>query len=155
SGKMAVSGTTDKPKILGNLKFNNAAFGITQLNTTFQNINDEIKFTQRGIEFDRFAINDTDNNALTLNGAILTQTYRDFNFDLNINARDFKVVNSTKTDNQILYGVMAINANIGIKGNLDLPKIDGTITVTDNTDFTFVLPQSSPALQEREGIIEF
>src|SRR5690606_5687323 len=55
----------------------------------------------------------------------------------------------------ILYGVMAINANIGIKGTLDLPKIDGTITVTDNTDFTFVLPQSSPALQDREGIIEF
>ena len=50
---------------------------------------------------------------------------------------------------------MAINANISVKGNLDLPKVDGTITVTDNTDFTFVLPQSSPALQEREGIIEF
>src|SRR5690606_39785855 len=54
-----------------------------------------------------------------------------------------------------LYGVMAINANIGVKGDMNLPKIDGTITVTDKTDFTFVLPQSSPALQEREGIIEF
>lgn len=155
SGKLAVSGTTNAPTVLGNLKFNEAGFGITQLNSTFQNMNDEIQFTQRGIEFNRFAINDTDNNALTLNGAILTQTYTDFDFNLNINARDFKVVNSTKTENQILYGIMAINANISVKGNLDLPKVDGTITVTDNTDFTFVLPQSSPALQEREGIIEF
>src|SRR5690606_1413413 len=113
-----------------------------------------INFTQRGIEFNRFKINDTDGNALTLNGAVLTKTYQDFGFDMNISARNFKVVNSTKTENQIMYGTMAINAAIGIKGNLDLPKIDGRITVTDQTDFTFILPQSSPALQEREGIIE-
>src|SRR5690606_5025688 len=155
SGKLKVSGTSDKPSILGGLKFNNAGFGVTQLNTTFQNMNDEISFTNRGIEFNSFKINDTDGNALTIDGAVLTQTYQDFKFGLNVTARDFKVVNSTKTDNQILYGVMAINANIGVKGDMNLPKIDGTITVTDKTDFTFVLPQSSPALQEREGIIEF
>ena len=155
SGKLKVLGTTDAPSIIGNLKFNNAGFGVTQLNSTFTDMNDEINFTQRGIEFNRFKINDTDGNALTLNGVVLTKTYQNFSFDLNISARNFKVVNSTKTENQIMYGTMAINANIGIKGNLDLPKIDGTITVTDKTDFTFVLPQSSPALQEREGIIEF
>lgn len=155
SGNLKVSGTTKDPNIIGALKFNDAGFGVTQLNSTFQNMNDEIAFTQRGIEFNSFKINDTDGNALTINGAVLTKTYQDFNFGLNITARDFKVVNSTKTNNQILYGVMAINANIGVKGDMNLPKIDGTITVTDKTDFTFVLPQSSPALQEREGIIEF
>lgn len=155
SGNLKVSGTTTNPSILGALKFNDAGFGVTQLNTTFQSMNDEIAFTQRGIEFNSFKINDTDGNSLTINGNVLTKTYRDFAFGLNISARDFKVVNSTKTDNQILYGVMAINANIGVKGDMNLPKIDGTITVTDKTDFTFVLPQSSPALQEREGIIEF
>ncbi len=155
SGKLKLTGTTDAPSILGNVQFNDAGFGVSQLNTTFQNMNDEIQFTNRGIVFKSFKINDTDGNALTINGAVLTKTYQDFNFDLNLSARNFKVVNSTKTDNQMLYGVMAINANIGVKGNLDLPKIDGTINVTDKTDFTFVMPQSSPALQEREGIIEF
>jgi hypothetical protein len=38
---------------------------------------------------------------------------------------------------------------------LDLPKVDGRLAVADNTDFTFVLPQSSPTLQERDGIVEF
>src|SRR5690606_30207117 len=136
SGKLKVSGTTDASSILGNLKFNNASFGVTQLNSTFTDMNDEINFTQRGIEFNRFKINDTDGNSLTLNGAVLTKTYQDFSFDLNICTRNFKVVKSTKTEKQIAYGTMAINASIGIKGNLDLPKIDGTITVTDKTDFT-------------------
>lgn len=155
SGDLKVTGTTTSPSILGALKFNNAGFGITQLNTTFQDMNDAIKFTTRGIEFQDFKIKDTEANVLAINGAVLTQTYRDFIFDLNLRARDFKVVNSTKSDNQILFGVMAINADLGIKGDLNLPKVDGQITVTDKTDFTFVMPQSSPALQEREGIIEF
>src|SRR5690554_2222816 len=155
SGNMKLSGTTSAPSILGSLKFNNAGFGVTQLNAAFQNMNDEIKFTQRGIEFNSFKINDTDGNSLTINGAVLTETYQDFSFNLRINSRDFKVVNSTKSKNQIMYGTMAVNASLNIRGDLNLPKVDGQITVTDNTDFTFVLPQSSPALQEREGIIEF
>ncbi len=155
SGNLKVSGTTKNPSILGALKFNDAGFGVTQLNSTFQNMNDEVAFTQRGIEFNGFKINDTDGNALTIDGGVFTKTYQDFDFGLNISARNFKVVNSTKTDNQILYGVMAVNANLSVKGDMNLPKVDGTITVTDQTDFTFVLPQSSPALQEREGIIEF
>lgn len=155
SGNIKLSGTTSKPTVLGELKFNNAGFGVTQLNSNFQNMNDEIKFTQRGIEFNSFKINDTDGNSLTINGAVLTETYQDYGFNLRINSRDFKVVNSTKTDNQIMYGTMAVNASLNIRGDLNLPKVDGQITVTDNTDFTFVLPQSSPALQEREGIIEF
>ncbi|HUH25076.1 MAG TPA: translocation/assembly module TamB domain-containing protein, partial [Flavobacterium sp.] len=155
SGKIKATGTTDQPNILGELKFNDAAFGVTQLNTTFQNINDKILFTPKGIEFDTFKINDTDGNSLTINGAVLTKTYRDFKFNLSANTRNFKVVNSTKSDNQMLFGTMAVNANLTIKGDLNLPKVDGQITVTDQTDFTFVMPQSSPALQEREGIIEF
>ncbi len=38
---------------------------------------------------------------------------------------------------------------------MDLPKVDGTLSVTDATDFTFILPQSTPTKQDREGIVEF
>lgn len=155
SGELNISGTTESPSILGNLKFNQVGFGITSLNSSFKDINDNVAFTSKGIEFNNFKIEDTDDNSLTLNGAILTKAYQDFDFDLRLHTRNFKVVNSDKTTNQMMYGTMAVNANINIKGNLDLPKVDGQITVTDATEFTFVLPQSSPALQEREGIIEF
>ena len=54
-----------------------------------------------------------------------------------------------------MYGILAIDAGLRIRGNLDLPKVEGRLAVAENTDFTFVLPQSSPALQERDGIVEF
>ncbi|OBS14393.1 cell envelope biogenesis protein AsmA [Elizabethkingia miricola] len=155
SGNLKLAGSTDKPNILGKVKFNKVGLEIAKTGSDFRNIDDEIDFTNRGIEFNRFKVKDKDGNALTVNGQVLTQNYRDFAFNLNVNAKDFKVVNSEKTNDAMMYGILAIDAGLRIRGNLDLPKVEGRLTVAENTDFTFVLPQSSPALQERDGIVEF
>ncbi|MDH6250998.1 hypothetical protein M2347_000725 [Chryseobacterium sp. H1D6B] len=155
SGNLKVTGSTDKPNILGKVKFNNAGLEIVKTGSDFRNIDDEIDFTNKGIEFNNFKIKDKDGNALTVDGEVLTQTYRDFAFNLDVNAKDFKVVNSEKSNDAMMYGILAIDAGLHIRGNLDLPKVDGRLAVADNTDFTFVLPQSSPSLQERDGIVEF
>ncbi|MBD8018880.1 translocation/assembly module TamB domain-containing protein [Kaistella pullorum] len=155
SGNLRINGTTSAPKILGGIKFNDVGLGITQLGSKFRNINDEISFTSRGIDFNNFTIKDDSGNDFIIDGAILTQTYRDFAFNLDLNATDFKVVDSEKNNDQIMYGVLAVNADLAVRGNLDLPQVDGNLSVTDVTDFTFVLPTSSPQLQDREGIVEF
>lgn len=155
SGNLKITGTTDKPNILGKVKFNDAGLEIAKTGSDFRKLNDEIDFTNRGIEFDKFKIKDKDGNALVVDGQVLTQTYRDFAFNLNVNAKDFKVVNSQKSNDAMMYGILAIDAGLHIRGNLDLPKVDGRLSVADNTDFTFVLPQSNPSLQERDGIVEF
>ncbi|GEN75992.1 translocation/assembly module TamB domain-containing protein [Chryseobacterium hagamense] len=155
SGNLKITGTTAKPNILGKVKFNDAGLEIAKTGSDFRKLNDEIDFTSRGIEFNDFKINDKDGNSLNIDGQVLTQTYRDFAFNLDVNAKDFKVVNSEKSNEAIMYGVLSIDAGLRIRGNLDLPKVDGRLAVTDDTDFTFVLPQTSPTLQEREGIVEF
>nr|WP_315026433.1 translocation/assembly module TamB domain-containing protein [uncultured Chryseobacterium sp.] len=155
SGNLKITGTADKPNILGKVKMNDAGLEIAKTGSDFRKLNDEIDFTSRGIEFNKFKINDKDGNALVVDGQVLTQTYRDFAFNLNVNAKDFKVVNSEKSNDAMMYGVLAIDAGLRIRGNLDLPKVDGRLSVADNTDFTFVLPQSNPSLQERDGIVEF
>lgn len=155
SGNLKITGTADAPKILGDVKMNNVGLMIAQTGSDFRNINDKIGFTYRGIEFDDFKINDKDGNSLNIDGQILTQTYRDFAFNLDIDAKDFKAVNSEKSNDAMMYGILAIDAALKVRGNLDLPKVDGRLAVADNTDFTFVLPQSSPSLQERDGIVEF
>ncbi|WP_458796243.1 translocation/assembly module TamB domain-containing protein [Chryseobacterium proteolyticum] len=155
SGNLKITGSTDKPNILGKVKFNNVGLEIAKTGSDFRKLNDEIDFTSRGIEFNQFKVNDKDGNALVVDGQVLTQTYRDFAFNLDVNAKDFKVVSSEKSNDAMMYGILAIDAGLHIRGNLDLPKVDGRLAVADNTDFTFVLPQSSPSLQERDGIVEF
>lgn len=155
SGNLKVGGTTSAPSILGTMRMNNVGLEIAKTGSDFRNINDKIDFTRRGIEFDNFKINDKDGNSLRVDGQVLTQTYTDFGFNLDVNAEDFKVLNSEKSNDAIMYGILAIDAALRVRGDLDLPKVDGRLAVTDATDFTFVLPQSSPTLQERDGIVEF
>jgi len=155
SGNLRIGGTTSAPSVLGTLKFNDVGLGITQLGSNFRHINDELKFTSRGIDFDNFKIKDEAGNALTIDGAVLTESYRDFAFRLDVKGRDFKVVDSKKDNDKLMYGTLAVDTDLRIRGNLDLPQVDGNLAVTDVTDFTIVLPQSSPALEERAGIVEF
>ena len=155
SGDLKITGTADSPRILGDVKMNDVGMMIAQTGSDFRNINDKINFTSRGVEFDKFKINDKDGNSLNIDGQILTKTYRDFAFNLDVDAKDFKVVNSEKSNDAIMYGILAIDAALQVRGNLDLPKVDGRLAVSETTDFTFVLPQSSPSLQERDGIVEF
>lgn len=155
SGNLKITGNTKQPNIRGKVKFNDVGMLISKTGSDFRNMNDAIDFTSRGIELNQFHINDKDGNSMVLDGQVLTQNYRDFAFNLDAKARNFKVVNSAKSNDAMMYGILEIDADLQIRGGLDLPQVDGRLAVTDDTNFTFVLPQSTPSLQERNGIVEF
>ncbi|MEC5394183.1 translocation/assembly module TamB domain-containing protein [Bergeyella sp. RCAD1439] len=155
SGKINITGTANEPNLRGALGFNNAGLEITQTGSVFSDINDEIRFTGEGMVFDRFALNDNEGNRLVLDGKIHTKDYRDFRFDLGVNADGFRLVDSEEDNDRMMYGVLVLDAALHIGGDLALPEVDGRLAVTDKTDFTLVMPQSTPAKQTREGILEF
>ncbi|WP_317173233.1 translocation/assembly module TamB domain-containing protein [Cruoricaptor ignavus] len=155
SGRLDITGSAEKPSILGSIKFNDVGMEIAQTGSNLRNLNDGLRFTNTGINFNRFRINDKDGNALVINGDVLTPDYKSFAFDLKVRADEFRAVDSEKDNDKMMYGLLIINADLTIGGNLDLPKVDGKLSITDKTDYTFVLPQSSPELQDREGIVEF
>ena len=155
SGGLTVEGKYDKPAIRGALDFNQIGFHVNPINADFKDINEKISFTDKGIELDRFSVTDADGNLLVINGQILTQTYTDFNFNLDIKAVDFKAVSSTVKDNDMYYGTLIFDSNIKIRGDLNTPKVSGQLSIGKNTDFTMVMPQEDPSIADREGIVEF
>lgn len=155
SGKLDITGKTNQPNILGKLKFNDVGLEIVKTGSNFRHIEDEIQFVSDGILFDDFKVKDSQGNALVFDGKVLTPDYKKFGFDMKLTAKDFMVVDSKQDNDKLMFGILAINANLDITGSMDLPKVDGKIAVTDKTDFTFVVPQKSPTLKDREGIVEF
>lgn len=155
SGNFNINGTTDAPKILGDIKFNDGAFRITKINSYFQSLNDKITFNEAGIKFNRFRLTDSTNNSLIVNGTILTKSYTDFGFNLDINANNFKVVGSTSKDNDFFYGDLFINTRLRIRGSMDKPVVDGNLKINKDTRFSLVLPSSDPGIVGRDGIVEF
>ncbi len=155
SGKLKITGNTDDPDVIGALQFHDGAFTVTKLNSPFNLINDKIDFTKEGIVFSNFSLSDAQKNQLIIRGKILTTNYRDYGFDLNINADNFRAINSTAKDNDLYYGKLFLNTRLRVKGDLNKPSVDGTIKINEDTRLTIVLPQSDPSIADREGIVEF
>ncbi|MHC5202608.1 translocation/assembly module TamB domain-containing protein [Myroides sp. LJL119] len=155
SSELNILGSFSAPKVLGSFKFNDVGLKVNSLNAEYNHINETISFTPTGMDFDKFSITDSDGNLLVINGQILTKTYTDFGFNLDIDAVDFKAVSSTAKDNDMYYGTLVFDTAMKIRGNMNKPVITGQILVGAKTDFTMVMPQEDPSIADREGIVEF
>lgn len=155
SGDFTINGTVSDPNILGDLKFNDVSFRVTQLNALYKGINNNIRFTDEGIVMDNFTIQDEKNNILNVNGSIATTDYRKFGFNMNIIAENFRAINSKAKDNDFYYGDLYLDADLKVRGTLEAPVVNGSIDVNKDTNFTVVLPQQDPRIADREGIVEF
>ncbi|MDB5013211.1 MAG: hypothetical protein JWQ25_1413, partial [Daejeonella sp.] len=94
------------------------------------------------------------NNAV-VDGTVFTTNYTDYKLGLDITTDNFKAVSSTKKDNKLFYGDVYLSSNLRLRGDVASPQVDGSLKINDKTVFTIVIPQSSPGVQEREGIVEF
>lgn len=155
SGNISVKGPASAPKILGNLTFNDAAFAVSKLNAYFRINKQTINIAENGIYFNHFTILDSLNQEAIINGAIRTTDYKDFAFDMTVNAENFKVMNSTAADNKLFYGVAYLDIAADIKGSMNNPDIHMSTKINKDTRFTFVLPAKDPEVVSQEGIVQF
>jgi TamB, inner membrane protein subunit of TAM complex len=155
NGDLKITGTTESPKIIGDLKFNEVGFKVKQLNAKFKSMNDNITFSENLISLDNFIIKDEKNNDLTINGTINSQNITNVGFNLKVDADNFKAINSKAKDNDLYHGELYLDNNLTIKGTMESPVVEGDIKINKDTKFTVVLPQSDPSIADREGIVEF
>ena len=155
TGNFKIDGTVDDPSVIGELKFNDGAFTVTPINSNFKLLNDKIAFDERGIFFEKFSLSDENDNQLFILGRIDTPNYKDFAFNLNINADNFRAMNSKEKDNDLYYGELYLDTKLRVKGDMNKPIINGNIKINEGTKLTVVLPQSDPSVADREGIVEF
>ena len=155
TGALKITGTTAAPSVRGDINFNKAAFNVAMLNSYFTMPQESITFNDEGIRFNDFTLVDSTGNKAIVTGSVYTKTYTDFKFGMDIRMNNFRVINSTKTDNQLFYGKLFMDANVKIRGDMAKPVVDATLTVNDKTDLTIVLPTSDPGVEDRKGVVEF
>lgn len=155
TGRLRVQGTPEDPDIGGNLLFRDAAFFSTYLNTAFTIDEESILFNDEGIRFNAFEIADQNQNKARLEGAILTTNYRDFRFNLDLFADDFRLLDTKEGDNELFYGRIDIQANARIRGDMTTPVVNMDIGLTEGSDLTYIVPQSEASVLETEGIVRF
>lgn len=155
NGNVKISGSASKPSVVGDLNFDNASFAITMLGSQFKVDNEKLSVTNDGLVFNNFTIRDSANNTLNIDGNILTNNFINYNFNLDVTARNFMVMNSTKAQNKLYYGKLNISSDMHVAGTELKPVVDGSLTVNDGTELSIVIPQAEPGVQQRDGIVQF
>ncbi|WP_052496605.1 translocation/assembly module TamB domain-containing protein [Pedobacter lusitanus] len=155
TGQLSVKGSIDAPKVLGDVKFNQAAFNATYVNSYFRMPNETISFTEEGLKFNNFTVIDSLNQKATINGGILTKNYKDFRFNMDIKTDNFRALNSTSADNEMIYGTVFLTSQIKVRGDLNQPDVNMTVKVEKGTKFFFAMPADDPSVISQEGIVQF
>lgn len=155
SGNVDLSGTFADPQYEGHLDFNEAVFTVAKLDAPFSLPNETLSLDNEGVYFDDFNIEDQDNNRFTINGEVLTESFLNPEFDLNFQASDFMVMNSTSEDNELYYGKAVFDVDAELTGTLNVPRIDLDLVINSDTDLTYIIPESQVGVEERDGVVLF
>jgi hypothetical protein len=155
SGQLKITGTTTAPAVRGDIHFNKVGFNVAMLNSYFRMPQESITFNDDGIRFNDFTLVDSTGSKAVVSGSIYTKTYTDFAFGLDINAKNFRVINSTQADNKLYYGKLFMDTRIKVRGDMKKPVVDANLTVNEKTDLTIVLPTTDPSIEDRKGVVVF
>jgi hypothetical protein len=155
SGNFKLNGTTKDPKYEGKLTFNDADFKVAMFNSAFTLSNETLNIDNSKLFMDNFTIQDENKNTFVMSGEIGTKTFINPTFNLEVKANNFQVMNATKDDNNFLYGKASFNGNAKITGDLQIPNVNMDLTVTSDTDITYVLPSATVNIEERDGVVVF
>jgi len=154
-GQVNITGKSKDLLIAGDVNFDNA-FIIPALLGERLNLPDEkITMDDKGVHFNQYTLKDSAGNKAILNGSLLAAGAGNYNLALDINADDFRLINSTRKENPDFYGKLNIDAAVKLRGDLQTPDVNATLRVNKQTDFTVVLPDVNPEVQEREGVVNF
>ncbi|ANW97277.1 hypothetical protein AXE80_13675 [Wenyingzhuangia fucanilytica] len=155
SANFNMSGKLDEPIYNGSLNFNKAKLKVNSFNTDFTFPEESIKIDNSSVLLNKFTILDKDENAFVLDGEVLTSDFSNPKFNLSLNSQNLQVLNSTIEDNDLYYGKLFLDADVKIGGDLNIPKVMGTLKIDENSDFTYVIPESEIEAVEREGVVVF
>jgi hypothetical protein len=155
TGNLHIGGSPSTPKIIGDLTMARTQLVVSQLNALFKLDNEKIHFKEDGIHFDSFTIKDSTGNTAVIDGAAYTTNYSDYRFNLDLDANNFQVLNSKKKDNPLYFGLLYVDVDAKVRGDISKPIITADITINDKTDMTVVVPQTDPEVSQREDIVEF
>ncbi|MHA4843429.1 translocation/assembly module TamB domain-containing protein [Flavitalea antarctica] len=155
NGNITLRGSASKPIVRGSLSLQKASLVYNDYGTSLRIPDETIVFNEQGIKLDKFTITDSLGHEAIIDGNVFTTDYKEYRFDLSLNAREFRAVDNRLRPEQMIYGPASINARLTVKGDMNLPVIEGRVRVVDNSSITFVLPSKDPQVETRRGIIQF
>ncbi len=155
-GRLTVTGAPGAPVVRGTLNTSDdAAFVVPQLGSLYRLPNQAITFDDRGLAFNNFTVLDSLSNKAVVNGYLLTKDFLNYAFDMRVKTDHFLAVNSTRKDNTLFYGKLAVDSDTRLTGPMTLIKVITNVTVVQPSNLTLESPSADPSKVDTEGIVQW
>ena len=155
NGDLNLSGTTDQLALNGDIQFIDGKIAPRMLGTTFRSKNIQLNLENNNLLFTHFTIMDPDGNEASVDGSINEIFSKSPELNIDVNADNFTGIDAVEGTNELFYGKLSLDISASVSGELSEPDIDGTTTITNNTDFHFIVPSPEGASIEQEGLVVF
>lgn len=154
-GEVSIQGRSTDPQISGNINFRDATFLSTFTNSRFSLADEHIYLRDEDFVFDRFEILDGKKNKAVIDGLVTSMDQGGFRLRLNLTSQNFQLLNTTADDNDLFYGKVAINTRASITGTSLNPIVKMDISMAEDSELTYVVPQSEKVVMDQKGIVVF
>ena len=155
NGEFKINGDLNDLDYDGFLAFKDATFNLKSLNSIFVLEDEKLSLNKNKIIFNDFKIENADGNSFKSDGNVTFEDLTNPIFDLQFEAQDFQVLNTTQEDNDLYFGKLVFDAKAKLKGDLNVPKLNLDLTVKDVSDLTYIIPETQASIEERDGIVVF
>ncbi|MCY7357137.1 MAG: translocation/assembly module TamB, partial [Rudanella sp.] len=155
TGKFTVNGTTNDPKINGQIAFDSVVFNIKQLNATYRIDQERLLFDGSNITLNNFTLTDTLGRSLNTTGTVTLTNLPNAAYNLNVQASNFLVLNAARKDNDYVYGRATVTASLRIRGAGSKASVIGSVKVDEGSKVSFVLPDDTPELNDARQTVTF
>lgn len=155
TGNANINGKMTEPNIKGNITFKQASFNLVPINNQLLLKNETINLDNKGVHFKDFIILDPAGQPMEVDGSILSSDFKNMKFELDVNTKNFKAINTTARDNKAFYGTMILNSLIKIRGDQNLPVVSANAKLLDGSTFTFVVLQGDLSTSRGETVVLF
>jgi autotransporter translocation and assembly factor TamB len=124
--KVDVTGAADDPHPLGSVTVQNAAFTVQPTGVTYTDLDGAIDLRPDAVHIDQIRVLDNQQKPLTIAGDLAIHERQVGGVAIAVKSNDFKVI-----DNKM--GNVRINSDLRLTGELNAPRLEGTLGVTTGT----------------------
>lgn len=158
NGQMDIAGSLTAPMFNGYLDFDTTVVKIPMLGSTLKFSEEKIPVDSNIVRFENFAITALNENPLTVNGTVDISALSNVSMDLDMQARNIQIVNSSRAKKgEDVYGKAFFNVDATAKGNMKLLRVNASLSVLAGTNVTYILGDAQTALasQSTHDLVKF
>ncbi|MDP4224933.1 MAG: translocation/assembly module TamB domain-containing protein [Bacteroidota bacterium] len=148
TGEVTLTGNFPHPLLNGDVNAQKASFLINYLKTRY-NFTNTISISNNNFVVKDLNLYDENGNKAVANGTITNRYFADFDFDLNINAKNFMFFNTTEKDNNTFYGKTFASGIVSLEGNIKNLAINVTARTDEHSEINIPLSSSSDITENR------